>query len=186
MTSVNWTRWSGPAAVVGGAAMLVIVVCKAAGLHAGPFQYLFPSIPLLFLLTVMGLFGLGNPWRFGRTGLFLAFLGAALTMVGLVILLWFNKEPGWGIGFYGLVALSAGLGIFGISAMRNKVLSRWNALPLLIALLFGLPWLFIPDSALGKLVPWAHNAIFALYSGAWMALGYVLWSDSRGLSAVRD
>ena len=127
MSSMNWKRGSGPAAVVAGAAMLVTIVCKAAGLHAGPFQYLFPGIPLLFLLTVMGLFGLGTPGRFGRPGLVLAFLGAALTVVGLVILLWFNKEPGWGIGFYGLVALSAGLGIFGISAgCGSLMLWRWR------------------------------------------------------------
>src|SRR5437867_3410660 len=105
MSSVNWTRWSGLAAMAAGALMLAGVL-QDAGLdpeHRVPHKvpYLMPVIPMLFLAAVAGL-------------------------------------------------------------------------------LSGLTLVF------GRLAPWAPTAILALYAGAWIALGYVLWSDSRGLSAVGD
>ena len=82
-----------------------------------------------------------------------------------------------------MAVLSAGLGVFGIGALRHKVLPRWNALPLIIGLLFGLALVFNPQLALGRW-PWAPIVILALDAGAWIALGYVLWSD-RGEKATQ-
>ncbi len=166
--------------------LMLAGVLQDAGLdpeHRVPHKvwYLMPVIPMLFFAAVAGLFSRRYPGWLAKAGLMLALLGAAASTLALVIWGWFGKTPlAYGISVLGIVVLSAGLGVFGIGAVRHKVLPRWNALPLIIGLLCGLTLVF------GRLAPWAPTAILALYASAWIGLGYVLWSDSRGLLAVGD
>jgi hypothetical protein len=135
-------------------------------------------IPMLFLVAVAELFNRRYPGWLPKAGLMLAFLGAAVSAPALAIGWWFPIGPAYGIGLLGMAVLSAGVGVFGIGAVRHKVLPRWNALPLIIGLLFGLALVFIPEGAPGAAVPWPWIVILALCAGAWIGLGCVL-SDSR-------
>ena len=175
MSSINWTRWSGPAAMAGGALMLAGVLQTVDPEHrvAQKLLYLWPVIPMLFLVAVAGLFNRRYPGWLAKAGLMLAFLGAAASALALAIGAWFPIGPAYGISHLGMAVLSAGVGLFGIGAVRHKVLPRWNALPLIIGLLFGLSLVFNPQLALGGW-PWAPTVILALDAGAWIGLGCVL------------
>lgn len=187
MSSLNWTRWSGPAAMAGGALMLAGVLQTVDPEHrvAQKLVYLWPVIPMLFLATIAGLFRRRPPGWLATAGLMLALFGAAVSALALAIGAWFPTGPAYGIGLLGMAVLSAGVGVFGIGAVRHRVLPRWNALPLMIGLLFGLALVFSPELVPGRLVPWAWTAILALDAGAWIGLGCVL-SDSRGDSQSVD
>lgn len=186
MSSLNWTRWSGPAAAAGGALMLAGVLQTVDPEHrvAQKLLWLWPAIPMLFLVAVAGLFNRRYPGWLAKAGLMLAFLGAAASALALAIGAWFPIGPAYGISVLGMAVLSAGVGVFGIGNVRHKVLPRWNALPLIIGLLFGLALVSNPQLALGGW-PWVPTVILALDAGAWIGLGCVL-SDSRGLPAIRD
>lgn len=76
MSSPNWTRWSGPAAAAGGALMLAGVLQTVDPEHrvAQKLLWLWPAIPMLFLVAVAGLFNLRYPGWLAKAGLMLAFL----------------------------------------------------------------------------------------------------------------
>jgi len=63
MSSLNWTRWSGPAAAAGGALMLAGVLQTVDPEHrvAQKLLWLWPAIPMLFLVAVAELFNRRYP-----------------------------------------------------------------------------------------------------------------------------
>ena len=79
MLSSKWSRCSGLAAMAGGALMMVGVLQLFDPEHrvAQKLLYLWPVIPMLFLVAVAELFKRRYPGWLAKAALMLAFLGAA-------------------------------------------------------------------------------------------------------------
>lgn len=146
--------------------------------------------PLLFLATLCVLFGLlglrarygQRSGQLGQAGLVLSVIGAIAALVGEAGTGLTNSSPWWETMLLGMVALFAGLFLFGLKCARLKLLPRWNNLPVLT----GIPWpiaIFFDllfNSALGIpfAMPPAITTILLLAPFAGLALiGYQLQAD---------
>jgi hypothetical protein len=76
--------------------------------------------------------------------------------------------------------------LFGIDALRNKLLPRWNVLPLLVGLLILLSFaqpVIIESVASGnyyQLEPTISFLQFAVTGTCWVLLGYVMLNQRQG------
>lgn len=175
-TSSNLIRWSGLAAMLGGALWVV----KGGLILAGVVD-LGELLIVAQLLFAVGLIGLhsrlgGRGGRLGRIGGFLAYVAAALSVVNAPYSVFFAEDgPQTPFPFnvtYAIAALAifVGLVLLGLATLRAEILPRrWRALPLAIGLLALLPvWV----------LAFVHLELPVVVLGlAWMLLGYVLWSD---------
>jgi hypothetical protein len=175
-TSSNLIRWSGLAAMLGGALWVV----KGGLILAGVID-LGELLIVAQLLFAVGLIGLhsrlaGRGGRLGRIGGFLAYAAAALSVVNAPYSVFFAEDgPQTPFPFnvtYAIAALAifVGLVLLGLATLRAEILPRrWRALPLAIGLLALLPvWV----------LAFVHLELPVVVLGlAWMLLGYVLWSD---------
>ena len=153
MNHEKFVRWSGWA-LMGGAILF------AAGLVIGNLDpnrndpiggggasYEIGAIVGLALgqvLFVIGLLGLraGYAERSGSLGgmaLIVSVIGAGLSLAGILMMGVTESELAWQAWAIGLVAMTLGLAIFGVVALRRKVFSRWNFAPLLAAVTLLLP-----------------------------------------------
>ena len=153
MNHEKFVRWSGWA-LMGGAILF------AAGLVIGNLDpnrndpiggvgasYEIGAIVGLALgqvLFVIGLLGLraGYAKRSGSLGgmaLIVSVIGAGLSLAGILMMGVTESELAWQAWAIGLVAMTLGLVIFGVVALRRKVFSRWNFAPLLAGVTLLLP-----------------------------------------------
>jgi len=153
MNHEKFVRWSGWA-LMGGAILF------AAGQVIGSFDpnrndpiggvgasYEIGAIVGLALgqvLFVIGLLGLraGYAERSGSLGgmaLIVSVIGAGLSLAGILMMGVTESALAWQAWVIGLVAMTLGLVIFGVVALRRKVFSRWNFAPLLAGVTLLLP-----------------------------------------------
>jgi hypothetical protein len=191
MSSSSLIRWSGLAAMLGGAlwaAGAVLTASKPRGCIGAEcafrpmreFGALDAVVALLaVLLLTVGVAGLvtraRHADRFGRlrsVGLVTGAVGAALLVVSsLVQAIFFGGDfplmPLFVIP--GVLALVVGFLLLGFAVLRAKVLPRWAAVLLVVGSLAMLG--FNDQNA---------QALMAIPFGiAWVAVGYALWSDRR-------
>ena len=174
--SSSLIRWSGLAAMLGGALWVV----KGGLIMAGVLD-LGELLIVAQLLFAVGLIGLhsrlgGRGGRLERIGGFLAYVAAALSVVNAPYSVFFAQDgPQTPFPFNvtyatATLAIFIGLVLLGLAALRAEILPRrWRALPLTIGLLALLPvWV----------LAFIHLDLPVVVLGlAWMLLGYVLWSD---------
>ena len=147
-------------------------------------------VPLLFAL-------LGTRLRFHPSAGTLGRLGLALSMAGCAGLLGSilanlllsgvaqqNGQPTWVnyAAVVGLLSLMIGYILFGLDALRYKLLPRWNVLPLLLGLtnvVFSLvlDWFGVPALLpLPWVTPFLHSAITGT---CWVLMGIALMDPRR-------
>ena len=132
---------------------------------------LLPSLLLLAAsLWFMAQLARAGSSRFGHfiaiAGLGLMSAGAGATIV--------NVEEAWLVGILGEMVLSAGLLMFGVANVQERLLPALNGLPLLIFLLYVPSWMVNPSS-LPPTLPRSTTEWLAIAVGAgWIALGGLL------------
>ena len=103
-------------------------------------------LPVTFLLLLVGMIGLylryGNDINgFGKFGLIIGIIGGVISLGAANPLFTSGPEWSWTAWMVGTLLYFLGLVVFGIAAVRNKLLPRWNALPILTGI--WIPVLFI-------------------------------------------
>lgn len=189
MSGMQWIRWSGLAAILGGALWMVGLPGlgdKLPGIsHAG--GHIILAVSALFIL-----FGLAGVYaryaarggRASKTGLGLGLLGAALVTIGNGLEGLFTLEIGWGLFMVGLLTLLIGMMVFSVAALRQRLLPRWNTWPFITSTL-GLLVSFLASMIFNLNLDTTANADVLAFAGmvgfglGWMALGYTLWSGAE-------
>lgn len=198
MSKEKFIKLSGWALMLGGLALLLGFL---AGTRPEYNQFNARSLPIdqyanavsdplmvmsMFLLAVgvIGLFLQYGPraGSFGRASLGLSALSGVVGAIGSVGLSIVDENPWWSIFFFGLVFEFLGLALFGLTNLRQRVLPRWNALPLLASM-------WVPLYVLASLVielgrdGWMQAplvvdlAMFLLTTVGLAGLGYVLQGE---------
>ena len=85
----------------------------------------------------------------------------------------------------GLLLLLVGLALFGIAAIRNRPLPRWNGLPLLPGSMILLIPIMIMVTGSDELPVPITATIFFLIAAGFITLGYVVQGDAREETGVR-
>lgn len=149
----------------------------------------FPMIVMGMLLLSVGLIGLflrygQRAGNFGRFSLGFGALSGAISAVGAIGLGVYDSEPWWLTFFLGMTFQYLGLTLFGIPALRQRTLPRWNGLPIFAG--FWIPafvlYSLIVEQVTGQWVEWPEAVFMTLwlFSLAGLAgLGYLLQSDSQ-------
>lgn len=173
--SSNLIRWSGLAAMLGGALLVVkgIVILLSNGDPS-----FVPPATFLFSLGMVGLHARleGRSGPLGGIGVFLAYVAVGASVVNLIGLGLPVPAPGepdapmllqvtYMVAFLGILI---GLLLLGIAVLRARVMSpRWRAIPLAV----GILW--FPLQGIGFVI--SDGVGLVLGGLAWMLLGYVLW-----------
>ncbi|MEJ2735190.1 MAG: hypothetical protein P8189_16770 [Anaerolineae bacterium] len=173
-------RLSGWALILGGLAIVVGSLFGDEGLFFG----LFLVMPIFVGAGMLGLQAgykdaLGN---LGRTILWAGVLGAAVALVGAIGQMFWDEAYFAGT-FFSLTGIFTSLLLFGVQALRRKLLPWGNGLPVLagiwvplIALLYGISEGFnvnLPAISNAVLV-----AVFLIMGLALLLLGYVVQADA--------
>jgi len=103
-------------------------------------------LPVTYLLLLVGMIGLYLRYRkdsngFGKFGLIVGVLGGVISLGAAIPLFTNGPEWSWTAWMVGTLLYFLGLVVFGIAAVRDKLLPRWNALPILTGI--WIPILFI-------------------------------------------
>ena len=173
MSSADLVRWGGLAAI--GAGVLAIAygllsLATGKGDEPGPLDIL---VILAQALEVVGLLGFHalqgrNYGRIGRAGLYTTI--AALVLFELLLvasLLGGDVGLDWLVAV-GVLGLLVGLVLYGAATLQARVLPRWCGILFIILMPVGI--------LLGDFQP--------IWGGlVWLALGYALWSQRRGMAA---
>ena len=145
-------------------------------------------LPVTFLLLLVGMIGLYLRYRddtigFGKFGLIVGVLGGVITLGAAIPLFTNGPEWSWTAWMVGELLYFLGLGVFGIAAMRDKLLPRWNALPLLTGIL--IPITFIVTIQMGwESIEYISLGAFLLTAIGLAGLGLILKSDSHEEAAL--
>lgn len=117
---------------------------------------LFPTAILLITIGIASLYARYAlvSGRFIRISLGLSFSGGLLATICILPLLLTEVESVWIVFTVGLIALFVGLVLFGLAALRGRVMARSNWLPLLAGLYFPAFLLF--------------SWIYEIYTGGWL------------------
>jgi hypothetical protein len=187
VASSRSVRWSGLAAMLGGALFVVSAVviasmprgCIGDECASRPMRETGVAGALLMLallLVVIGAAGLvirvrdaGRLGSLGKTGIVLGAVGAALPVIGSLIqgILFDGDYPLMPYFVIpGVLALVVGFVLLGLAVLQARVLPPWAAVLLIVGTLAMLG--FNDQNA---------RALMAIPNGiAWVAVGYVLWS----------
>lgn len=191
--SSSLIRWSGPAAMLGGLLWIigsVIHASKPRGCIAeecafrpmresGALDGILTLLSLLlFAVAVTGLVMLARrSGRFGVVGKIGVIIGAAgvvlLVIASLIQSIFFGGDfllmPYFVIP--GLLAMVVGFVLLGLAILRSRVLPRWAAALLIIGAL----------AMLASNEQTARVLLTIPLGVAWVAVGYVLWSENNTL-----
>ena len=153
------------------------------------FAFFLSFVPLLFALIGTRLRFHASAGPLGRLGLALSVAGCAgLTASLLAYLLLSRAAPEVGQGpwvgyaaWLCLLSIWTGYILFGVDALRYRLLPRWNLLPLLlgstVVLSFGFEWFGVP-----ALLPlqWATPSLqFGTTGACWVLLGIAMMDQRR-------
>jgi hypothetical protein len=147
--------------------------------------------PLLFagmLFVLAGILGLrarygAQAGKNGQAGLVLSLASGALALAGITGLAVTDSSPWWQFLMVGSTFLFVGLGLFGVSCLKRRLLPRWNSLPLLVSI----PWplLLVVDGMLNTVTDNAFEmpaviitAMIAISFFGIALVGYLLQSDA--------
>jgi hypothetical protein len=178
MATSRFDRWSGLAAVVGGALWVVAFAVNASRSSGGgtPASYVslhgIGALGLLALLLVMvGFVGLDMHMPSSLSGEGRGTpggVGVGLAVVGLFVLI-VSGALGF-IGMLGVFVLMVGSALVGAAALLRRVLPRWGAIVLIVGSLL----LLVFDTEGFR--AWSGVP----YGAAWIAVGYLLSSGKAG------
>lgn len=196
MRTSKLIHWRGLAAVLGGILWIIYAIvvaqmpvgCIADECNMRPMRDTGAAAPL-FILAVL-LIGLGvtalvsrarATGRFsmlGRGGLIAVSAGMLILMLALLVQSFLFRDDFPLMPYFVIpagLALVVGFLLLGIAILRSGVLPRWTAALLIIGTLVLLA---INDQN--------ERILLAIPFGmAWIAIGYVLWSDSAGTHIQR-
>jgi hypothetical protein len=177
VSSSNLLRWSGAAAMVGGA---LIVVKGFVIALSDDDPSLVPPATLLFAAGLVGLHARleGSGGLLGRIGVGLAYLAVAASIVNLVYLgLGVAPEDPNSPALVKITYMAAFLGILvgllllGFATLRARVMpARLRAVPLAV----GLLWFPLMG------ITWFLGEGLVVAGLAWALVGYVVWSGAGG------
>ncbi|MFL7893180.1 MAG: hypothetical protein AB8I56_14060 [Anaerolineales bacterium] len=138
-------------------------------------------LPVTFLLLMVGMIGLFLRYRkdtngFGNFGLILGVLGGVINFGAAIPLFTNGPDWSWTVWMVGTLLYFLGLVVFGIAAVRDKLLPRWNALPILTGI--WIPILFIGTFQMEwEATEYISLGAFLLTGIGLVGLGLLLKSD---------
>jgi hypothetical protein len=160
-------------------------------------------IPTAMLLLTIGLIGLRQLYSpraslLGKVGLVAGIVGSGLTLVtcllfdgvsGLSLFLVNNQVGGWwfwDLATLALLVLFCGIFIFGIDAVKHRLLPRWNFIPILAGITFPVRILlgYLQEGTTVGFSRWRVDIsiinpyMLILTTFGLIALGYLLMSDA--------
>ena len=168
--------------MLAGVAFIVLVLIPRAR-DGSPF-YIFGSVLLfvaVWLLLLVGLAGFHvlqkeHYGRIGRAGFYTVTVGASV-MIVIQLLTWVGVTLGITALVFpdpvGLLIVLVGLVLYGVATLQARVLPRWCG----VGFIVGVPVLIgmsVVSEEYGEML---GGILFGLL---WLALGYVLWSESGG------
>ncbi len=183
-----FVRLSGWSLIVGAIVFLLGVIAMM--LYDTQYEINFDSqvstwaIFLSPILLAVGMMGLRTRYRIGGGFLlFGALMGGGITLVGTLgqkfAPVYSVSESYFNFRFAGAYILFFCLTLFGINALVEKPLPRWNALPLLSGLWFAIGPLFF---GIGRVSVEAFLVVtiagFVVMAVAQIMLGYILQADA--------
>ena len=180
MSHLPLVRWGGLAAMLVGVAFIVLVLIPKAR-DGSPFYIfgsvlLFVAVWLLLLVALAGFHALQKEHygRIGRAGFYTVIVGAS-AMIVIQLLTWVGVTLGITALVFpdpvGLLIVMVGLVLYGVATLQARVLPRWCG----VGLIVGVPVLIglsVVSEEYGEML---GGILFGLL---WLALGYVLWSES--------
>jgi hypothetical protein len=179
MATSRFGRWSGLAAVVGGALWVIVFAIHAARSSAEGWDEFYVSLSglgvaglLSVLLVAVGFVGLDMhmPSDWGGPGY--GNLGRAGYVVALVgILMLILSDALGSFDMLGIFVLMVGSLLVGVAALTRRVLPRWGAIALIVGSLSLLVFLVTQGLIVWLGVP---------YGAAWIAVGYLLFLGRSG------
>ncbi len=143
-------------------------------------------LPVTFLLFLIGMIGLylryGDDTNgFGKFGLIMGIIGGVISLAATIPMLTQGPDWSWTAWVVGSILYFLGLVFFGIAAVRDNLLPRWNALPILTGIWF--PILFIVTSQMDwESTEFIALGVFLVTAIGLAALGYLLQSDTQPAS----
>jgi hypothetical protein len=178
MATSRFDRWSGLAALVGGALWVVAFAVNASRSSAESSDAPYVSLHglgvvglLSVLLVAVGFVGLdmhmpsGPGAGYGTLGR----AGYGVALLGLCVMLLVSGASG-GMGMLGIFILMVGSLLVGAAALLRRVLPRWGAIVLIVGSLLLLMF------ATEGLRAWCGVP----YGAAWIVVGYLLFSGRVG------
>jgi len=193
MNNSNFIRLSGWSFIIGAIAFLpgAIGMLSWEGESTGPtpviMQLVAFAVFLAPLLMVLGMLGLRARYKIGGGFLlFGAIVGGLLVIVGILVQ-FLTPDYSVSITYYyvwlgGVLVLNLCLSIFGILALKEKPLSRWNWLPLVAGawiLLFPLLAGIVGSPSSPVMI-----AVLVAMTVAQVMLGYMLQADAHQEMAI--
>ena len=180
MSHLPLVRWGGLAAMLVGVAFIVLVLIPKAR-DGSPFYIfgsvlLFVAVWLLLLVALAGFHALQKEHygRIGRAGFYTVIVGAS-AMIVIQLLTWVGVTLGITALVFpdpvGLLIVMVGFVLYGVATLQARVLPRWCG----VGLIVGVPVLIgisVVSEEYGEML---GGILFGLL---WLALGYVLWSES--------
>jgi hypothetical protein len=190
MTRLKWIRLSGWGLMAGPIALFVglgdpaeyrrlldnLFGIPADQQQVNTYRFVSETVPVFLILIGLGLilfgfWGLRSHYhrkvgRFGRLSLRLLVINAGIAAAGGVLSLT-GTELWWITFLLGFLATYLFLGAFGVAALRDKPLPRWNIVPLVTSMFPGLV-------VIGLLVGLDEYPYFLFFSMAFALLGSVL------------
>lgn len=194
MNSAKWNTWCGTAAMLGGLIWMgfhvwyLVTDRDLIDLIVAPTSLRLLIIPvLLFIGTLIVLHQTSNTSSGVKTCLIVAIVGSALMAIGLFGIAFLGVGAMWLVGILGELVTSIGLLIFAFVNLSDRILPRFNFLPLLMVLVYLPSWMVDPGNLSPPLPSHWTEWLAAVYGLGWAALGVLLlWQGAiRPQTAVQ-
>ncbi|MCK4898055.1 MAG: hypothetical protein KAS38_04730, partial [Anaerolineales bacterium] len=144
---------------------------------------LIPASLFFFMVGIIGLYLRYSKETngFGKGGLIMGIIGGVVSLGAAIPLVTTEPAWSWTAWYVGTFLYFVGLVFFGIFAVRDNLLPRWNALPILTGI--WVPILFIVTSQMDwESTEFIALGVFLVTAIGLAALGYLLQSDTQPAS----
>jgi hypothetical protein len=162
MSSSNWVRLGGLAALLGGVTFIVVEPLYLTSPESDLVTAVTDVAIIFILVGMAGLHTLqkGNYGLLGRIGLYMFVVGALIEVLGSVLVTVAGNALEW-VMVVGFMTVILAAILYGAATLRARILPRWCGVGFIVA----------------PMLPLALDTYGALLQGLfWVALGYVLWS----------
>jgi len=201
MTPSPLIRWTGMAAILGGAIWILSYVMNAftqdgtravLGLSEPGWRTVLNLALVFFIAALLGLHRQRRDRlrRLGLGGLLVSVVALVAMLVGNVLEFWVfppSNHAGWITFLVGFFVLGLGNMGLGTGAIRSRALNTYTAALLICWLPVGLLGLLLRPMGVSNVM--TGVVLLGLIPFAWIALGYDLWryadEDSRAPRAAR-